>query len=86
MPKVNPSSWNKCHSPFVQQIELYESQDDHLYSTKDGGRIQRCLESTMSDSIVTQNYEARSNVLALKDITQTTKSLISHVTHSQRIV
>ena len=40
----------------------------------------------MSDSLATQNYGARSNVLAIKDISRATKSTIPCASHSQGTV
>ena len=72
--------------PLVQQKRIYEIEDSHLCSRKDGGRIQRCLEPTMSDPIATQNYGATNNVLAAKDISRATKSTIPRASHSQGTV
>ena len=72
--------------PLVQQKKLYGIENSHLCSRKDGGRIQRWLEPTMSDPIVTQNYGAKSNMLAAKDISRATKSTIPCASHSQGIV
>ena len=85
MQKVSSPLQNDT-GPFVQQKMLYGIEDSHLCSRKDGRRILRCLEPTMSDPIVTQNYGAKSNVLATKDISRATKSTTPCASHSQGIV
>ena len=83
---VNVEGQVTIADPLLQQKRIYGIEYRHLCSRKDGRRIQRCLEPTMSDLLATQNYGARSNVLAAKDISRATKSTIPRASHSQGTV